>query len=613
MKWALRILVCGALAVPAMGSQAQAPAPAPAQGSAPAAAGPKVLRYAFNTAETGFDPARIVDLYSRIVTSHIFESLYTYDHLARPAKFRPLLADGMPEVSSDFRTWTVKLKRGIYFADDPAFGGKKREVTAADIVYAYKRPVDPENKSPVVAGLLDTKFIGLAALRDKALKEKKPFDYDTEIEGLRSLDRYTVQFQLEEPRPRFLETLAANDLFGAQAREVVEKYGEAIPAHPVGTGPFKLAQWRRSSLIVLERNPDFRDLRYDAEPAADDADGQALLKQFKGRKLPMIDRVEIAIIEETQPRWLAFLNRQLDVVNVPAEFVNQAMPKGEVAPNLAKQGIRGYRVLNPDSAFTYFNMQDPVLGGYTPERVALRRAIALAMDVQREINIIRRGQAVPAQSIVVPWTSGYDPAFKSENGDYDPARAKALLDLYGYTDKNGDGWRDLPDGKPLVLEVATQPDQTSRQFDELWKKNMERIGIHTKFFPGKWPEQLKSARAGKLMLWTLGSSAAGIDGQGSLARLYGPQAGSQNLARFENKEFDEIYQRMQILPDGPEREELFRRAKLISVAYMPYKTTVHRFTNDLVHPWLLGYRRPLFWNDWWHMVDIDNARRPADK
>jgi len=577
----------------------------------PSAQPPKVLRYAFPVAETGFDPARIVDLYSRIVTSHIFEGLYAYDHLARPIKVKPLIADGMPESSADFRTWTVKIKPGIFFADDPAFGGKRREVTAQDFVYAYKRPVDPANKSPIVAGLLDSKFIGLAELRDDAIKNKKPFDYDKPIEGIRALDRTTIQFKLEEPRPRFIESLAASDLFGAVAREVVEKYGDAIPAHPVGSGPFKLAQWRRSSLIVLERNPDYREVRYDAEPAPEDAEGQAILKQLKGKRLPMVDRVEVSIIQETQPRWLAFLNGQIDYINVPGEFVSQGMPNGKVAPHLAKKGVRGFRVLNPDSAFTYFNMEDPVVGGYTPEKVALRRAISLGMDIERDIRIVRRGQAVPAQSVVVPHTIGYDPKFKSENGDFDPARAKALLDVYGYVDRDGDGWRDLPDGKPLVLEVATQSDQLTRQFDELWQKNMERLSVRVKFFTGQWPEQLKAARAGKLMLWSLGSSAAGSDGQGALSRLYGPQAGSQNLARFKNDEFDAIYRRMQVIADGPEREALFEKAKLISVAYMPYKTTVHRFNNDLVHPWLVGYRRPLFWNEWWHVVDVDDSKRPA--
>jgi ABC-type transport system substrate-binding protein len=571
------------------------------------AAAPKVLRLSFPIAETGFDPARIVDLYSRTVTPHIFEGLYQYDHLARPAKIKPLTADGMPQVSEDFRTWTVKVKPGIYFASDSAFKGKKRELVAADYVYSFKRVVDPANKSPVVAGIEETKFVGLNALRDEAIKNKKPFNYEVEVEGIKALDRYTIQFKLEQPRPRLLETLAAGDLFGAVAREVIEAYGDDTHAHPVGTGPFRLAQWRRASLIVLERNPDYREVRWEADPPADDAYAQKVAARFTGKRIPMIDRVEISIIAESQPRWLAFLNGQLDFINVPGEFVNVAMPGGKLAPHLAKRGIQGFRQVNADSGLTYFNMEDPLLGGYTPDKVALRRAISLGADVEREIRIVRRGQGMVAQSPVLPHTSGYDPKFKSEMGDYNPARAKALLDLYGYTDQDGDGWRDMPDGQPLVLEIATQPDQSSRQFDELWKRNMEAIGLKVKFFPGQWPEQLKQARAGKLMMWQLASSAAAPDGQDALQRLYGPQSGSQNLARFKNAEFDKIYERMIQIPDGPERDALFDKAKRIAVAYMPYKHHVHRFNNDLVQPRLVGFRRTLFWQEWYHMVDIDDA------
>jgi ABC-type transport system substrate-binding protein len=570
---------------------------------------PKVLRYAFPVAETGFDPARVVDLYSRIVTAHIFEGLYYFDHLARPAKVKPLIADGMPASSADFRSWTVRIKPGIYFADDPAFKGKKREVVAQDFVYAFKRVLDPINKSPTVAGVQEFKLVGLNELRNEALQSKKPFDYDREIEGLRALDRYTIQFKLEEPRPRFIELLSDNDLHGAVAREVVEAYGDRIAEHPVGSGPFKLAQWRRSSLIVLERNPDYRERFYDAEPASDDAEGQALLARLKGRRLPMVDRVEISIIEESQPRWLAFLNGQFDFIAVPGEFVNIAMPKGAVAPNLAKLGMRGYRVVNADKGFTYFNMDDPIVGGYTPDKVGLRRAIGLAVNLQRRINQLRRGQAMVAQSGVMPHVSGYDPGFRSEMSEYSPAKSKALLDMYGYVDKDGDGWRDLPSGAPLVLDIATQPDGFSRQSDELWKKDMEAVGIKVKFFPGKWPEQLKAARNGKLMLWSLGSSAAAMDGQQALAQLYGPQIGSQNLARFKLPAFDAVYEKMSLLPDGPERDALFLEAKRISVAYMPYKVTDHRFSNDLTQAWLIGFRRPIFWGDWWHYVDIDNSLR----
>ena len=576
--------------------------------SAGAAEPPKVLRLAFNSAETGFDPAKISDLYSRTVTPHIFEGLYQYDHLARPFKIRPLTAAGMPEVSADFRTWTIRIQPGIYFQDDPVFKGQKRELTAADYVYTFKRPMDPANKSPFASVVEDMGLVGLVALRDEGVKNKKPFDYDREIEGVRALDRYTIQFRLAQVRPRFIESLATGDVLGATAREVIEHYGDASMAHPVGTGPFRLAQWRRSSLIVLESSPTYRERFYDAEPAADDAEGQALAARFKGRRLPMIDRVEISIIEEEQPRWLAFLSGDLDITNVPAAFIGQALPGGKIAPHLAKRGIQLKSALNADGVYTFFNMDDPVVGGYEPAQVALRRALSLSLDVQRLIRLLYRGQAIPAQSLLIPHTSGYDPKFKSEMGDYDPSRARALLDLYGFLDRDGDGFRERPDGKPLTVEVATQRSQFNRQFDELWKKDFEAVGVRTTFYTGQWAEQLKAAYAGKLQMWTLGGSAASPDGQDTLISYYSKQIGSgQNFGRFRNARMDEIYERAQQLPDGPERDALFREAKIIGAAFMPYKSLMHRISNDLTYGYLVGHRRPLFWTEWYHMVDIDRS------
>ena len=593
----------------------EAPAARPAADAAPAS---KTLRVMFNSAETSFDPARIDDLYSRTVTAHIFEALYGYDALARPAKVVPRLAAALPEVSADFKVWTVRLKPGIFFADDPAFkgAGKGREVVAQDLAYAIKRTVDPANKSPSSTGALQEGMLGLAQARQAAVDGRKPFDYDAPIAGLQALDAHTLRFTLQASRPRFIQFLCAPDLRGAQAREVVEFYGESIGEHPVGSGPFRLKQWLRGSKIVLERNPQFREETYQAEPAADDAEGQAILARFKGRRLPMVDRVEVAIIEENQPQWLSFLNAEIDclaavVGSVPLEFATLAVPNGKLAPNLARRGVQLHRALKSDCGMMYFNMDDPVVGGYTPDKVALRRALSLAYDVQREVRLVRRGQAVPAQSPILPGTTGYDPAFRSEMSEHSVVRAKALLDLHGYLDRNSDGWREMPDGTALRLVMSTEPEQIYRTFNDVWRRCLAAVGVRCDFEIAQWPSHMKSAQGGSLQMWMLGSSADVPDGQSALARWYGPQAGQQNLARFKLPAFDALYERMQALADGPEREALFLECKRLAVAYMPYKVLVHRIANELLHPWVSGYRRTPFWQDWWHLVDIDPARRAA--
>jgi len=570
-----------------------------------AAPAEKVLRYAFRTAETSFDPTQIIDIYSRTVTAHVFEALYAYDHLARPAKIKPLTAAALPEASADWRTWTVRLRPGIFFADDPAFSGLRRELVAADYVFAWQRFADPALKSPVWSYVDSYGIEGLAEQRRRALDRQQPFDYAAPLAGLRALDRHTLQFRLRQPRPRFIEFLAESDLFGAVAHEVVAHYGAQIAEHPVGTGPFVLAAWRRGSRIVLRRNPGYRERFYDAEPAADDAEGQALKARFQGRRLPMVDQVEISIVDENQPRWLAFLNGEHDLIEaVPPEFIAQAMPNGRLAPHLARRGVQGSRGPRADVYATFFNMDDPVVGSYTPEKVALRRAIGLALDVPRELQLVHRGQGLVAQSPLVPGTGAFDPHYRSEMGTHDLARARALLDLHGYLDRDGDGWREAPDGRPLSLTWSIASDQRDRQIAEQYQRDMTLLGVRPVFKTGQWPELLKAARSGQFQVWHVGNQAASPDSIGPLQRYDSTQIGGQNMARFRRPEFDALYRQLDVLPDGPERQALFRQAERLATVWMPYKDRFHTLITDLSHAQVQGYRRPLFWQEWWHCVDL---------
>ena len=573
--------------------------------AATGAAEPKVLRVPYIIAETHFDPATVSDLYSNNVIEEIFEAPLTYDFLARPAKLKPQTLVAMPEISPDARVYTLRVKPGIHFADDPAFGGRPRELVAADYAYAIRRLIDPANRSPNL-WLVEGRVAGVEEAIAKA-KSAGRFDYDAPLKGVEVLDRYTLRITLGKPDYNFLYILAMCNL-GAQAREVVERYGADIGAHPVGTGAFRLGEWKRSAKIVLERNPGFREVIYAAEPPEGDAAAKAIAARMAGKRLPLVDRVEISIIEESQPRWLAFLNGELDWVNMPYEFLNMAIPGGSPAPWLAARNVNYLPSIETVVVYLYFNMKDATVGGYTPEKVALRRAISLAYDIDADTGLIRNGTAIAAQSPVPPGVLGYDPDFNLGR-TYDPARAKALLDMFGYVDRDGDGWREKPDGSALVFRYANEPDQLSRQFAQLWKKGLDAIGVRMDIETAKWPELRKKSKQGLLQAWQLAWGADYPDGENFYQLLYGPNCGSSNDGCFQRPEFDALYEQSQRLPPGPERTAIYRDMARLVAAWAPWKLTVHRKFNHMTQPWVVGWRKHPILHEGYRYVDIDLAER----
>ncbi len=575
-----------------------------------AAAPPKVLRYALTTPISSLDPAFVSDVPTVVVISQIFDALYTYDYLARPVRVRPNTAAALPEISNDGRTLTIRVRPGIYFADDPAFNGGKRELTAEDYAYSLKRHWDPKVKSPSLY-LVASRIKGMAALRAEAEKSGR-FDYDRAVEGLTVPDRYTLRIELNEPAPNFTYFLTLCPLACAVAREVAETYGDKFAEHPVGTNAFRMTQYARSSRMVFERNPNFRDQFYDAQAPADDADAQAIAALLAGRRLPLLDRVEVYIVEEAQPRWLAFLNAEHDLIDVvPPEFVNSSIPAGQLSASLSRRGVKMHRIATMSVFFAYFGMNDPIVGGYAPEKIALRRAISLAYNVGADIRVNRRGQAIAAQAVLPPGAVGYDATLKSPLADYDPARAKALLDTYGYVDRDGDGWRELPDGRPLKLMMASRSDQLSRQLDEVWKKSMDEVGLRIDFKKGKFQELIRDSRAGKLMMFHTGWAGPMPDGEYFMGILYGPNAGQSNQSRFDLPAFNRLFAQASQLPEGPQRERLYLEMNRLMFAYAPLRPTITPIDTALMHPWVTGFRRHPVMREFWKYIDIDAAAQAA--
>lgn len=563
---------------------------------------PRALRVAFSVAESGFDPQAISDDYSWRICQAIFDPLLRYDYLARPAKLVPNTANGLPLISDGGRTYTVKVRPGIYFAPHAAFGNAKRELVAEDYVFSIKRILDPKVRSYWLY-LFEKRLVGLDEPLARARKPGGSFDYDATLEGLRALDRYTLQVRFKDPDWAFQHWLATVP-FAAVAREVVDARRDSshrVMEDPIGTGPYRLAEWRRGQRIVLEANPNYREVRYpSASPGSADAD---VVAGLTGRKLPLTPRVEVSIIEEAQSRILAFRRGEIDYVDVPPAIAQTILSGANLASDLAAEGVRLYRQISPSINFTFFNLDDPAVGGYTQERIALRRAISMALDRRAQVRILANGQAELANQPVPPPVPGHNPSLPTPDA-YDPLAARALLDRFGYVDRDGDGFRERPDGKPLIITKGAVPTTSDRAAIELWKKNMDAIGIRTAFLLQKWPELNRMSEAGQLPMWNLAWIASIPDGDLFYAPLYSRNIGLSNDARFRLPEYDRTYEAARALPDGPQRFQLYRRMNDLIAAYTPWILESYAYDNVLAQPWLRGFKQHPFVRDDWAYYEV---------
>jgi ABC-type transport system substrate-binding protein len=371
-----------------------------------------------------------------------------------------------------------------------------------------------------------------------------------------------------------------------------------------------LGEYRRSAKIVLVANPGFRPTTYvPAGPVPPES--RAIAASLAGKTLPLAGRVQISVIIEAQAVWLAFANRELDLLErVPPDFIDQVLVDGKLRPELAAKGIRHEALLRPNTRWTYFNMEDATVGGYTPEKIALRRAIGMGYDIAEFIRVILKGRGVPANGPIPPDVAGYDPTLETAAQLYDPAAARALLDRFGYKDRDGDGYREMPDGKPLVLERWSPPTLFSRAEDEQLKKNMDAIGLKVVFKKDALQELRKMARQGKIPMRTDGWNSDYPDAENFMQLLYSGSIGQENHARFSLPEFDRLYEAARRLPDGPERTKLFDRMTELVLAYAPWRMMESRIEDHVVQPWVRNYKPHPVRLILWRYLDVDEARRP---
>ena len=507
----------------------------------------------------GLDPIQSEDAYSAKEIAKVYEGLVEYHYLKRPYELAPNLAAAMPTISADQLVYTFKLKKGVQFHDNPCFpDGRGREFTAQDVVYSLKRLADPKNQAQGFC-VIDGKIKGLNEWREK-YADAPATDYTEDISGLQAIDRYTIQFRLTQPNPRFLHLLAMSFCY-IVPQEAVEHYGAAFVNHPVGTGPFTLKAFHpQDGKIVYHKNPTFRDKRFPSEAAEE---YQHML-DYAGQKLPLVDKIVTHILTEEQPRYLQFQKGLIPVMEVSGTMLPKIMENGALIPSISAKGIRLFQVPRVSADCFVINNAHPVF----KDKPKLRQAMSLAFDRKKYNELFYNGTATMAQSILPPGLAGYQASYKNPYCEYNVEKAKQYLAEAGYP--NGTG---LP-----IITIDTTSSTVSKHHAEFFQQCMKDIGIQVKVVINTWPELLKKKFQATTMIHAMGWSGDYPDAETFLQLFYAPGNPTGLGANFNDDKFNKIYEQAVAMPDSPARTDLYEQLNemlgesmpVIYLLYLPY-------------------------------------------
>ncbi len=513
-----------------------------------------VIHVALDEDAKTLDPANTYDGIALAVLPSVVESLYQYDFYAPDTKVIPLLASGMPETSKDGKKVTIKIRPGIRYAKDAAFGAAgTRELVASDFIYAVKRLGHPGVQSQG-RWVFDGRLVGFTDFVKKmeALpKDKLAAEFEkATIPGVRAIDAHTLEFDFEKPYPQFLYILTMS-FVAPVPPEAVAKYGDEhgqINDHMVGTGPFMQKEWKHGFSISLVKNPDFRHEEY---PLGSD---------LAGKTVPAADGVEYSVLREEQPRWLSFMKGEIDFIRIPKDNYALAIKDGALAPELVAKGIRLEKVRPIEMYYFTLNVKDPTLSNKK-----VRQALNAAIDRKKWISLFTNDRGAE-MSVVTPPGLADRPTDIPLAYAYDVERAKKLLAEAGF-----------PGGKglsPIVFEYFGT-DTATRQLSEFVSTELAKIGVTVVTNLNTNPTWTEKAKTGKLAASQMSWSLDYPDVENVYQLLSGASLPPGfNLSQYDNPRVNAAYAKLSTMPVGPARAKLAREIE----------TTLQ---DDC--PWIFGY------------------------
>jgi len=524
-----------------------------------------VFRFSENGAPVTMDPVQSSTQYANLMTTTIYDQLYEYKYLARPYELKPRLAVEMPDVSENGRVYTIQIRKGVFYTDNPCFpGGKGREVVAGDLIYSIKRMFDPKN-IPQGAWLWQGRIVGLDEWKAAGS------DFSKSIEGLTALDPYTLQITLIEPYPQLIYTLAMG-YSSFVPREAVDYYGAEFGIHPVGSGPYKLVSFSTKKANLV-RNPKYRaeyfDLAYEGYDS--ETQGWANLEKLQGKKTPIMDQVEVHFMSQSMTRWNS-LNKgnEIQLGTIPIELTY--MVAEELSPLKLKQDyaakFTGMNLPQFEVVYMNFNMSDPAIGFHSdPEQnhrnLLLRRAIRYGYNWEQRNRRFYNNIAHIFPGTIPMGLDAHDEALPRDSITLDIEKAKALLSEGGWTTEN------LP-----VLNYCSTSSVTYKQFYEQFRGWMEKIGYPREkvtYTPyATFGDYSRAVKQRECMLIGMAWGLDYPDSENILQLFYGPnQSPGSNSSNFDNPQYNNLFEKAKTMQPGPLRTDVYRELNEIIIDEAP--------------------------------------------
>lgn len=579
----------------------------------------KVVRFdTYGTAVRSVDPVTCGDTTSSHFVANVFEGLYTYHFLKRPAHSAviPLLAADdqvKPDISPDGLTYRIRLRPGVKYHRNPCFGkdptGKHewdtRTVRAEDFVLTFKRVADYH----IDAGLswaFAQRVKGLAAYR-KRTRDFKSGDftrYDTDVEGVKAVGELTLEITLSEPYPQFSYVLAKH-VYAPMPREAVEYWlgttddGEgqrrAIPEDErecefrearqlVGTGAYMMKEFQRKARIVLERNGDYRYQEYPGE--GEPGDAEAGLLADGGRQVPFIDVIHYDYAAQTSSAWMMFLNNQRDIAGIPEDvFESVISPDKELVDEWKNRHISLKSYWRPVVYWIVFNCEDPVVG----RSKALRQALCASFDVESYLEVLFNGRGRRAVNTIPSTFKGWKEAGPGPYYKLDMKLAKARLEE---AKKELAAKGLLVNGRipTLTMDLAPRNAEVAKR-GEFIKQQFAKLGVDLRYILNDWPRLQDKVNNKQSQMYTKGWPADYPDAENFLQLYYSPNiAKGTNNSNYSNGEFDALYEKVRVMQDTPRRTALYARMVNIISEDCPVLLLTEPQSYVLVHDWVKNYK-----------------------